>query len=72
MENFFDMTDCHVEKCISMRNVKKVYHIEKVLHMKNVEQNVECGEMWRNLSFGEMFPPGRFLHMSVITLDCLK
>ena len=41
------MTDCHVEKLIHMRNVKKIYHIENDLHMINVEQNVVCGEMWR-------------------------
>ena len=52
VEKFFHMTDCHVEKCLHMRNVKKIYHIEKVLHMINVEQNVLCGEMWRNLSCG--------------------
>ena len=48
VEKFFHMTDCHVEKFLHMRNVKKIYHIEKVLHMTNVEQNVVCGEMWRN------------------------
>ena len=53
-EEIFHMTDCHVEKFLHMRNVKKIYHIEKVLHMINVEQNVLCGEMWRNLSCGEM------------------
>ena len=52
VEKFFHMTDCHVEKFLHMRNVKKIYHIEKVLHMINVEQNVLCGEMWRNLSCG--------------------
>ena len=49
------MTDCHVEKFLHKRNLKKIYHIEKVLHMINVEQNVLCGEMWRNLSCGEIF-----------------
>ena len=38
------MTDCHVEKFLHMRNVKKIYHIEKVLHMINVEQNLLCGK----------------------------
>ena len=63
LENFFHMTDCHVEKFLHKRNLKKIYHIEKVLHMINVEQNVLCGEMWRNLSCGEMFAHDRFLHM---------
>ena len=40
------MTDCHLEKFLHMRNVKKIYHIGKVLHMINVEQTVLCGEMW--------------------------
>ena len=31
--------------------------------MINVEQNVFCGEMWRNLSCGEIFPHDRLLHM---------
>ena len=53
-EEIFHMTDCHVEKFLHMRNVKKIYHIEKVLHMINVEQNVLCGEMLRNLSCKEM------------------
>ena len=70
VEKFFHMTDCHVEKFLHMRNVKKIYHIEKALHMINLEQNVLCGEMWRNLSCGEMFPHDIFLHMSVITLVC--
>ena len=56
VEKFFHMTDCHVEKFLHMRNVKKIYHKEKALHMINLEQNVLCGEMWRNLSCGEMFP----------------
>ena len=54
VEKFFHLTDCHVEKFLHMRNVKKIYHIEKALHMINLEQNVLCGEMWRNLSCGEM------------------
>ena len=66
------MTDFHVEKFFHMRNMKKIYYIERVLHMTNVEKNVVCGEMWRNLSCGEMFPHDRFLHMSVITLVCRK
>ena len=39
------MTDCHVEKFLHMRNVKKIYHIKKVLPMTNLEQNVLCGEI---------------------------
>ena len=49
VEKFFHMTNCYVEKFLHMKNVKKIYHIEKDLHMINVEQNVLCGEMWRNL-----------------------
>merc|ERR1712218_489880 len=64
VEKIFHTTDCHVEKFLHMRNVKKIYHIEKVFHMINVEQNVLCGEMWRNLSCGGMFLHDRFLHMS--------
>ena len=66
------MTDCHVEKFLHMRNVKKIYHIEKALHMINLEQNVLCGEMWRNLSCGEMFPHDRLLHMNKLTFFCCK
>ena len=46
VEKFFHMTDCHEEKFLHLRNVKKIYHIEIILHMINVEQNVLCGEMW--------------------------
>ena len=53
-----------MEKFLHKRNLKKIYHIEKVLHMINVEQNVLCGEIWRNLSCGEISPHDRFLHMS--------
>ena len=62
VEKIFHMTDCHVEKFLHMRNVKKIYHIEKVLHMINVEQNVLCGEMWRNMSCGEIFHRTDFSH----------
>ena len=55
-----------------MRNVKKIYHIEKALHMINLEQNVLCGEMWRNLSCGEMFPHDRLLHMNKLTFFSCK
>ena len=72
VEKFFHMTDCHVEKFLHMRNVKKIYHIEKALHMINLEQNVLCGEMWRNLSCGEMFPHDRLLHMNKLTFFCCK
>ena len=48
---FFNMTDCHVEKFLHMRNVKKICHIEKYLCVMNVEQNVLYEEMWRNLSY---------------------
>ena len=66
------MTDCHVEKFLHMRNVKKIYHIEKALHMINLEQNVLCGEMWGNLSCGEVFPHDRLLHMNKLTFFCCK
>ena len=52
VEKFFHVTDCNVENFLHMRNVKKICHIEKALHMINLEQNVLCGEMWRNLSCG--------------------
>ena len=63
-EKKFHVTYCHVEKFLQMKNVKKIYHIERVLHMINVEQNVLCGEMWRNRSCGDIFPHDRFLHMN--------
>ena len=62
------MTDCHVEKFLHMRNVKKIYHIEKALHMI-LEQNV-C--MRRNLSCGEMFPHDRLLHMNQLVFFFAK
>ena len=34
------LTDCHVEKLLHMKNVKKIYHIEKVSHVINVEKSV--------------------------------
>ena len=43
-----------------------------ILHITNVEQNVLCGEMWRNLSCGEMFPHDRLLHMNQLTFFCCK
>ena len=72
VEKIFQMTDCHVEKFLHKRNLKKIYHIEKVLHMINVEQNVLCGEMWRNVSCGEMFPHDGLLHMNRLTFFCCK
>ena len=55
VEKFFHMTDGNVEKFLHMRNVKKIYRIDKILRVINVEQNVFCGEMWRNLSSEEIF-----------------
>ena len=72
VEKFFHMTDCHVEKFLHMRNMKKIYHREKALHMINLEQNVLCGEMWRNLSCGEMFPHDILLHMNKLTCFVAK
>ena len=71
------MTDCHVEKYLHMRNVKKIYHIEKALHMINSEQNefmrrnVEKSVMWTP-QCGEMFPQDRLLHMNKITFFVAK
>ena len=48
------MTDCHVEKFLHIRNVKKIYYIEKSLHDKfgakcvmrrNVETNIKYVQM---------------------------
>ena len=72
---FFHMTDCHVEKFLHMRNVKKIYHIEKALHMINLEQMCypeKCGEichveksvMWRNVDI--------LLHMNKLTFFFLQ
>ena len=53
-----------------MRNMKKIYHIEKVFHMINMEQNVLCGEMWRNLSCGEMCYVVLFQNLFCRNLRC--
>ena len=60
------MTDCHVE------NFSPHEKCEENLSHSESSPHDKCGEMWRNLSCGEMFPHDRFLNMSVIILVCLK
>ena len=45
-----------------------VKNIEKVLYLINVERNVLCGEMWRNLSFGETYHSSHDLSCYILSL----
>ena len=70
MENFFHMTDCHVEKFLHMRNVKKIYHMTNEL-CGEMSRNLSCREMWRYLSFGVMLPQCG-IHMTDFSTRAMK